>query len=404
MRMSATRGGFFGGGLLGLCILAFSLLGGAGLGVYIGSKDYGQDDFDDLWFANEIEKLEGLAPPKKDEPQPKVLIAEESFDMGEVQEGSTTEHRFSVTNGGKGNLELRRGGTTCNKCTMNDLPKDNLAPDERVEVTVSYKALNKGPFRQTAILLTNDRTQPRIPFVITGKVIAPLQASPSSIVFSHLSSAEPETATMQVLVYGPKPLEILGYEFTEPDSAAFFQANIVPLTDQDLASSDARSGVKVTITALAGLPLGAVHQSLMLKTNQEKTPTVNVAIDGQVRGDVSIYGYGWNVERSSLSLGVISHVDGLKREVFIVVRGPHRRESKFRIISRKPDWIGAELGTPFEAQDGAIVKWPLELTIPPGTASANYSGVDTSKVSELLLESGLPDGKQLRMLLNFIIE
>lgn len=67
-------------------------------------------------------------------------------------------HEFVLTNRGNYVLVLQKGGTSCMKCTIADLPKSHLQPGESVAVGVQYHAaVPNGPFRQTAIILTNDR-------------------------------------------------------------------------------------------------------------------------------------------------------------------------------------------------------------------------------------------------------
>ncbi len=343
-------------------------------------------------------------PPKPGEPQPVATIAEESHDFGDIESDQSVEHFFQLTNTGLGPLRLEKGGTTCGKCTLSDLPQETLAPGESEQITVSYRAHDLGQFRQSAIIFTNDPAHPRLSLGVSGKVISSLHASPPDLVFTRVSTTEPSVAETHLLAFGATPLEVTAHEFLEPTSAAHFRAEFSPLANDEVAKAAARSGIVVKVTVLPGLPVGAVRQKLRITTNQPQTSAVDVPIQGSVESDLSIVGAGWDRERGVLTLGAASRHAGLRREVFVLARGPRRDEVRLTAGSRNPEWIQVEIGEPRPVQQGAVMRWPVTVIIPPESPESNHLGTVQGKLGSLVLDTGLADGTQVKMFLQFLLE
>src|SRR5258708_24180942 len=71
-------------------------------------------------------------PPANVGPQPKLLVDSKHHDFGVVDRDVTVRHVFEFTNRGEGVLKLKRGGTSCTRCTITELAKDEVAPGETV--------------------------------------------------------------------------------------------------------------------------------------------------------------------------------------------------------------------------------------------------------------------------------
>ena len=383
-------------------ILTVGLLCGCGLGLAKSWARFGRSSENDTFTVSMTADYPELDPPPPGMPQPHAVVAEDSFDFGDIELNSTREHKFLVTNTGSGELRLRKGGTTCSKCTVNDLPKDRLQPGESEEITVTYHGTSNGPFRQTASIVTNDAALARIPLVISGNVAATIQVSPADIVFTRLATDESATAEVRVLVSAQKPLEITGHDFLDADSAAHFKLDMQPLEAAQLGT--AHSGMLLRITVLPGLPVGPLRQKLRLTTNQEQSPTLEIPIQGTVRGDISIIGQDWDSDRGTLAVGLVDGAVGLRRQLYVLVRGPHRQDVHLKLAERVPEFVQVEIGTPEEVNQGSTVKIPLTIVIPPGSPGVNHMGTAQGSLGKLVFETGHPLAGPLRIFLQFYVE
>jgi hypothetical protein len=224
------------------------------------------------------------------------------------------------------------------------------------------------------------------------------------VVFSRLVTNESATADVRLLCYTKKPLEIVGQEFLEADTARLFRLQVDPLPQAELDKEEAYSGFLLHVTALAGLPAGTLRQKLLLKTNQEISPTLEVPIQGRVEGEISVVGAGWDSEHGIVSIGEVKGSAGARRQVFLLVRGPGRREVQIHAGQSDPPWLHAELGEPQEVNDGALVKIPLTVVIPPGSPAANHMGTVQGKLARLVLETTLPTARQVQLYVQFFVE
>ncbi len=385
-------------------IVLLGMACGCGVGVATSWARYGNVSAATAPSGDVGDVIGDLKRLPADQPQPRVSVEHDEFDFGELQLGTETEHLFRIANTGEAPLNVRSGGTTCAKCTLYSLDKENLEPGESEDVKVSYRASSLGVFRQTATILTNDALRPRVTLVVRGKVVTMVRVSPPDLVFSRLIADEPATADLRVLCYSRVPLEIRGHEFLEGETAERFKLEIEPLPQADLDKEDAHSGVRLRVTALAGLPVGAVRQKLRLKTNQEVSPTLDISIQGRVDSDISVIGSGWDGNTGVLAIGLVKGREGARRQLFLLVRGPHRHEVEFRQESREPEWLQVELGEPQDVNQGAIVKIPLTVVIPPGSPAANHVGSVQGKLGHLVLKTTHPTAKEVRLYVQFFVE
>ena len=169
-----------------------------------------------------------------------------------------------------------------------------------------------------------------------GKITAALQALPAELTLGQFSVTESATTQTRIYAYLNDGLAITGETFSDPATANRFAISVEPLTPAQLREqADARSGVVLRITAKSGLPLGAIRQTITLRTNLPGHPTIDVPVEGTVIGDISIFGLGWDGDRQVLNLGMVGPL-GIQRTLIIVTRGPHRKEVKFKLLHATP--------------------------------------------------------------------
>lgn len=370
-----------------------------------------------LSLANFMHAPARLAPPSATqaptlngpgEEQPIAVVDRNFHDFGAVDRDRPVKHAFRISNVGKSVLTLKSGGTTCSKCTIAELSRSEVAPGETVDVIVEYLPTSAQPrFRQSASLLTNDPAQPRIELNIYGTVTAPYKLTPEQLTFSRFSASETNKAEIRVVAYVADDVKLASYELERADTAPFFEVASQPIPRAELDDPHARCGMLVTVTVKPGLPLGPVRQTIRLDlalAGSSDVAHVEIPVEGVVDADISVAGQGWNPDASLLKMGTVKSSEGAVRELFLLVRGEHRRGLTIAPGRRSPDWLKLTVGEPSELKGGAVVKIPLRIEIPPGAPVASHTGNDLGKYGEVVLETTHPVVKQIRMLLSFAVE
>jgi hypothetical protein len=350
-----------------------------------------------------VKKPDAAKPAPATELAPKVVVDSADFDFGSVDiAASGGSHEFKFTNQGKGPLKLNEGGTSC-RCTMSKLGQEEISPGGSTKVTVTWKPIDKpGPYQQTAKILTNDPATPQVVLTVAGRVTAAMRLTPSEMVFSRLTAGEPSTAETRLYSYLDPAIKVAGTEWANPATAAFYETSHLPLSaDQLKEEKDAKSGLLVKVTVKPGMPQGPIHQKLILKTSTGSSLTL--PIDGNVGSEIALVGHGWDPDTGILSIGEIASAAGATRHLMLVIRGPLRRDVKFKTQQVKPDLLKVSLGSPKEINSGAVIEIPVQVEIPAGSPPANHLGSDQGKLGEIMLETSHPQVHTLRILVRFAI-
>lgn len=91
---------------------------------------------------------------------PVIKFNEESFDFGDIKQGASVEHTFTVRNEGKRDLIIRDVKTSCG-CTAVVPPKKLVAAGENVPLKVVFNSTGKsGRQNKTITIITNDPKNP----------------------------------------------------------------------------------------------------------------------------------------------------------------------------------------------------------------------------------------------------
>lgn len=77
------------------------------------------------------------APANQAENLPKIQIAPESFDFGEIKYGDVVKYTFKVKNIGQETLEIKRVATSCS-CTTAKVGADKIEPNQETDLLVRY--------------------------------------------------------------------------------------------------------------------------------------------------------------------------------------------------------------------------------------------------------------------------
>jgi len=339
--------------------------------------------------------------------QPKLLVDSKHHDFGVVDRDVTVRHVFEFTNRGEGVLKLKRGGTSCTRCTITELAKDEVAPGETVGVTVEYLTAYAQPqFSQTATILTNDPAEPRVELNIYGTVRTRYRVVPSSVVLSKVSANESKATYVTIFSYLSDQVELVSHGFSEPESAQYFEVRGEPVAKDKIMEPDAKGACRVEVLVKPGLPWGPIRQRIRLElkmSGDEKNTELELPVMGTVDSDISLVGRGWHADTSRLVLGSFPRAEGASRTVSIMVHGPHRNDVQVRLLKADPEWLQVTLGEPTKYTD-VTVQIPLTVAVPPGSPPGSHLGVGGAPVAEVLLETTHPQVREIRMNVQFLIE
>jgi hypothetical protein len=336
---------------------------------------------------------------------PEVTVDKEEFDFGAVERDSSVSHNFRFTNHGKGPLTLKKGGTTCQKCTIAELPYETVPPGESVDVTVQYHASVTGPkFRQSATILTNDPQRPRVELSVFGNVTAILDLQPSELVFSKLSVHDTRTLEAKLINHLSDQLAITSFELSDPSSARFVDVKFAPLDEAVIKAAEGKSGQLVSVTIKPGLPLGQFRQRLILHLDVPERPTIELPLAATIASDISIVGGGWDEERGLLQVGSVKSAEGAKRTCLVLIHGPDRNNVELSVGEVSPSFIKVTIGEKRAINDGAVVQVPVTVEIPPGSPAANHLGSSIGKLARITLETTHPEAKQVKLPVRFAVE
>lgn len=338
------------------------------------------------------------------ESAPRADVKETRFDFGGLGSGQSESHRFTITNTGGSPLSLQKGATSCT-CTISGLDRSEVPPGESATVTLEWTAKGGGgAFRQQATILTSDPRRPEVAFVVEGRVIPTFEAVPSRVVFSKLAVASEESVPVRIFTHGDKPprLESLrwrgeGGSDAEPGFLGFEAADL-PVEEVE-SHAGATGGLSVNITTRPPLPLGPFRGVLEVgyvcgapgDEAAEQVTTVEIPIEGSVRGEIAVAGSGWDSSREVLSIGTVAAARGFRGQIFLTARGVTADDFSVEVEDVVPQCLAVEVGEPVAVGSGSVVRLPLTISIPPGSPPCNHLGTKLAPAGRIVLRTQHPD-------------
>lgn len=350
---------------------------------------------------------------------PRVETPEIEFDFGVKEKNKETvkgEHDFKVINTGNMPLTLAKKSKSC-FCTEFSIAKKTLQPGESTVVNVKWDAeRGGGSFKQSVLLTTNDPVHPEIFFNVKGLFTSPVVCHPNQLIFSGVSNNEEQSREFHILGFGtdsddaPIPLEIADSDVTVSDPE-HFKVTLTPGTLDDLTDDEksnsvlgkATSLIKANLTILPGLPQGAFQEIVRFKTNRAELPLLELMVEGQVAGSISITGAKYDRHKTGqLAIGPVSSAAGHTESFRLTFYDPAfiADSGTVRIESVRPQWLQVSLQYPdAEAQKSMPVKWvDAKVEIPAGSPQERYSGPGLAETGEIVIVVGSGDQAQTLVL------
>jgi hypothetical protein len=382
-----------------LSIILVSAVVGSVVGGAVGYFEVRRD----LDAINEVPGETALSADVSKEATPRVQVDAPHFDFGTMQRGTTKSHEFEIRNVGDAPLTLEAGETSC-KCTLSEVSKSAIPPGGSTHVKVQWTAKSEnGPFRQTANVRTNDPLQSMVELTIDGQVMTASGVEPAELLFDKIPVGESRTAHVYVMAMLQDEIKVSEPGFSDPATRDRFEVKIEPVEPKDLPNKSARQGVRVSVTAKEGLPVGRFMQWLSLKTNLQDAETLEIPIMGQVVGDISVRGTGWIEEQGALRIGSVKSSEGHKANLNIIVRGDEATKTSFKVMSSDPELMKVTLGEPKKLKE-TLVFVPLAIEIPPGTRPMVRLDTAQGEPGKIVLSTTHSKIKELAIGVQFSVE
>jgi hypothetical protein len=335
-----------------------------------------------------------------------VVVDGTTYDFGSGQRDSKMKHTFIIKNEGNAPLTLEQGPTSC-KCAVSELEADGIEPGGSAKVTLEWK-MNVGGkhFRQTAEIYTNDPDYSTIVLEVRGKIIDVLRLEPRDLVLSDVSANEGAGAPFRIYGFQIEDLKVVKYEFTNQETAAFFDLKFEELAASELeAEPGASCGLAATLTVKPGLPLAPINQTIQLETNVKDASNLELSVTGTTVSDISVVGPSvYDHERNVIRFQKVAAAEGAETKLRILVKGVHRHDVRLTLKEVDPeDVLAVALGEARQINNGAVYIYPLSVAVRVGSRQINRLGSKQAKMGKILIETTHPSVKQLPIYVRFAV-
>lgn len=339
-----------------------------------------------------------------------VVEGSKEYDFGVMERNVQGKHAFIVRNEGTAPLTVKVGQTSC-KCTVAALKDDKLAPGESTKVELEWEAKGyQEDFRQTAEVQTNDPANPVIRLAIYGNIIQSVRPIPEEIDLHGIPVNEETEAEVKVYGFTNEALELRSHSLVNPEYADKFELSARPLEESEYADVvGAKSGYAVRLKVKSGLPVGPLNQTIRLETNVPAAEVIEVPVHLTVASDISIInaspGVTFVSDKNLLRVGKLKSDKGATLRLFIMVKGPHRQATELSVGKVEPaEYIRVKLGEVKSLRDGAVLQYPLEIDIPPGSRALDRMGGEQGELGKIILQTTHPVAKEVRIFVQFAVE
>jgi len=335
---------------------------------------------------------------------PKVTIVNgERYDFGTMDRNAHGKHAFIVRNDGDAPLTLATGKPSCLVCVkVFSVAKELLQPGEKTEVNIEWDVkTSDADFEQSGPLETNDPTRKSVHLSIRGKVLDTVRLERPDVHFHDLLQTDSASGSVNIYAFRDADLKVEKHEFSNPALEPYFSISLAPLSDDDLAREpSAKGGLKVQVEVKPGLPYGDFNESINITTNHSPDP-LTLRIIGNIASDIFLMGQNVVRDKLLVGLGAIPQKEGKKHTIFLIVKGPHRDDTKVNIESFEPtSEFSARLGEPIR-DSAKTIRYPIVIEIPPGaTPVARMEGT----YANIHVTTTHPDVKDLNIKVRYIVK
>ena len=291
--------------------------------------------------------------------QPSFELETPIIDLGNILDTEPASGTIRFRNAGNAVLMVPSVSTTCG-CTVTELPKNEFAPGESVELTVTFDPTGKTPGKheQTVTFRTSDRANPMVAVKVRANVRPLVAIEPAQV---NLGSVTKHTRKETLISLTGLQSDFEAFHVTlVGEGAKYFDVDILG-TDTLEQDGETVARTDILLSLRDDAPPGRAQALAVIRTNDDRRKVLTVPIGAQVEGDVV-------TNPSRMSLGNLSV--GRSLEEVIEVR--HGRNEPFKIT-------GVELRP---LQPTNLTAMPVEFAVEPidSQAGADGKAVDAYRV------------------------
>lgn len=354
--------------------------------------------------THSYESLKENAAAHAANPNAKASIEETTYYFGVMDVKSAGSHDFFIRNVGTEDLILKVDQTTCS-CTGIDITPPRVPPGKIAKCHLRYNAEQAmtGKFSQGGIVTTNDPDNREIRLIVEGVFTNPVVVQPPSINLSRIPAGVSKTATIRFYGFENEPLVISAPTWEDREHFDF-QWEPAQLNESDAADSYlsvARSVIEGTLTLKPGLPVGTFQEWFQLKTNYPSLASVGFRVSGQIAGNVSISGQGYNRETGVAHLGNTVTGKSISREISIQFSGLSAQSASVQVKEVEPAWIRTKFSPPRDA--GPLRMFSLTIEIPENAPTGSYVFGGDGRQAYITLETNDKSMPILKVPLQFMV-
>jgi hypothetical protein len=231
--------------------------------------------------------------------QPRAQLDQTAFDFVEILEKSPIQHEFRLRNIGGAALRIEKVALTPPLRVLR-MPA-HVAPGEEAGVTVAMDtSALAGYYAGRIFIYLNDPALPEAELTFSGKVVSPVELSPSPFLFLVGHRGERATAAIEIVNHTPDPLRL-----SEPEHPTDRFTSRLETLEQG-------KRYRLTIALKGSGPGGKRADEILLKTSSKMSPVLRIPTNTYLRERV--YTFPDAVDLGALRLADIqSHPSVLAR-------------------------------------------------------------------------------------------
>ncbi len=218
---------------------------------------------------------------------PKALVAETTFNFGQIDQYDVAAHVFIIKNQGDQKLEIKRVKSTCG-CTAAQPKSKVIEPGQQTEIEVKFDAgPRSGEQKKRITVETNDAATPVIQLYMEGTVVERLALDPRSI---RIIDAEPNKEASGTLTMTNKSQQAITISALKADDPTVTKT-VLKVNDKPAALPyKLEPGQSVVLSVTVKMPADKnFHRTSMQVITAErpdKPVTVNIVLRKKGAGGV----------------------------------------------------------------------------------------------------------------------
>jgi hypothetical protein len=247
---------------------------------------------------------------------PRATVKENEYDFGSVPRAASISHAFTIKNEGTEDLVIENVELMERFTTVRVLK--TILPGREGKITVTFETVRfGGDFRTGVILSTNDPENPKVVFVMKGRVSDLIDVLPYSAVF--LTSFRGETVERFLTIVN-NDVEPLLIEEVRSEGESF---------RAELQTVRKEMEYRLWVRSSPDAAPGKYKEILWLSTNNEKIPRLKIVVNNYIKNDV--YAFPEEVDLGTIRLEDLEKMAGMERMLSQTLLIKHRGAEDFRI-------------------------------------------------------------------------